>query len=134
MRLAGKRRVGNGLYDRFPGLLPGNAPGRWRNARALEACVLPLGILLDGADEEQVHASGVRSVALDVLVRRDRVALGLRHLGAVAIEHPLREQPRERLAEPDQPEIVHHLHEEACVQQMQDRVLDSADVLVDGSQ
>ena len=49
----------------------------------------------------------------------------------LVIEHPLREEPGERLAEADQAEVVHHLHEEPGVEQVEDRVLDPADVLVD---
>ena len=57
--------------------------------------------------------------------------LRLGHLRAVPVEHPLREEAGERLAEPDEAEVVHDLHEEPRVQQVQDRVLDAADVLVD---
>ncbi len=132
MRLPGERRVGHGLDDRLIRLLQHDAPKPIEEADdALEPGVLPLGVLLDRADEEQVHADRVGSVSLDVLVRRDRVALRLRHLRAVAVEHSLREQAREGLPKPDHPEVVQHLHEEARVEQVQDRVLDTADVLID---
>ncbi len=63
---------------------------------------------------------------------RDDVALALAHLRAVAVDHPLREQAGERLARrPTRSDVVQHLGEEARVQQVQDRVLDAADVLVD---
>ena len=86
--------------------------------------VLPLLVLLGRAHEEDVEPQRVGAVALDELVGRDDVALRLRHLRAVAVDHPLVEQARERLAEADQAEVVQHLREEARVQQVQDRVLD----------
>ena len=45
--------------------------------------------------------------------------------------HALRQQIRERLGEAYQAQIAHHLDPEARVQQVQDRVLDAANVLVD---
>ena len=42
------------------------------------------------------------------------------------------DQPGERLAEVDQPQVLQHLGEEPRVQQVQDRVLDAAHVQVDG--
>ena len=62
----------------------------------------------------------------------DHVALRLRHLRAVlAHHHALREQVRRRLVILDQPDIAHHLGEEARIDQVQNRVLDAADVLID---
>jgi hypothetical protein len=42
---------------------------------------------------------------------------------------PWFKQRGERLDPVDHPHVVQHLHEEAAVQQVQDRVLDAADVL-----
>ncbi len=64
---------------------------------------------------------------------RDEVPLRLRHLLPVHPDHPLGEQPREGLAEPlrREAEVGEGLRVEACVEEMEDGVLDAADVLVD---
>ena len=98
---------------------------------ALDALVGPVGVLVGRPDEEDVAARGVGAVLLDVADGRDHVALRLGHLRPVARDHPLREQPRERLLDVEQPHVRQRLHEEARVHQVQDRVLDAADVLVD---
>ena len=48
----------------------------------------------------------------------------------VVEHHALRQQLGKRLVDLDQPQIAHHLGPEARVQQVQDGVLDTADVLV----
>jgi hypothetical protein len=48
----------------------------------------------------------------------------------VVEHHALREQPRERLVDLHEAQVAHHLGPEARVQQVQDGVLDAADVLV----
>ena len=48
----------------------------------------------------------------------------------VVQHHALRHQARERLVEAHEPHVAHHLGPEARVEQVQDRVLDAADVLV----
>src|SRR3954469_19769038 len=98
---------------------------------ALDALVGPVRVLVGRADEEDVAARGVRPVALDVADRADHVALGLGHLRPVAGDHALGEEPQERLLEVEQVHVRQRLDEEAGVHQVQDRVLDAADVLVD---
>ena len=49
---------------------------------------------------------------------------------AVIEQHSLRHQAQERLVESHEAHVAHHLGPEACVQEMQDRVFDAADVLV----
>ena len=72
------------------------------------------------------------AVSGDHLLRRDDVALRLAHDLAIRVEHhALAQQVGERLVEVEQPHVAHHLREEAAVQQVQDGVLDAADVLVD---
>ena len=99
---------------------------------ALDALVGPVGVLVGRPDEQDVRARRVRAVALD-----DRsageidVPARLGHLRAVAGDHALGEQPRERLLHVQVAEIRERLREEARVHQVQDRVLDAADVLVD---
>ena len=63
------------------------------------------------------------------IVERDPLSDG----GAVALldDHALVEQPRERLLEVAQPHVVQGVRDKARVQQMEDGVLDAADVLVD---
>ena len=55
----------------------------------------------------------------------------LRAIGLVD-DHALREQAGERLVEAEMARLAHGPGEEARVEQMQDRVLDAADILVDG--
>ena len=97
-----------------------------------DAAVGPLGVVLGRPQEQHVEAQRVGAVARDQLVGRDDVALRLGHLGAVLVDHALREEALERLLEADEAGVVEDLREEARVEQVQDRVLDAADVLVDG--
>ena len=99
---------------------------------ALDARVRPVGILVGRADEHDVGPRGVGAVALDVALGRDDVAARLGHLRPFAGDHALREEPREGLLEVQVAQVGERLREEARVQQVQDRVLDAADVLVDG--
>ena len=46
-------------------------------------------------------------------------------------DHPLVEQARERLLEVDEPHVVERAADETRVKQVQDRMLDAADVLID---
>ncbi len=58
------------------------------------------------------------------------LARGILAVVAVVRQHALREEPLERLVELDQAHVAHHFGPEARVQQVQNRVLDAADVLV----
>ena len=98
---------------------------------ALDALVGPVGILVGRPDEQDVAARGVGAHALDDRRGRDDVAAGLAHLRAVVGDHALREQRLEGLLEVEVAEVGERLGEEARVHQVQDRVLDPADVLVD---
>src|SRR3990167_7226320 len=71
-------------------------------ARALDAVLVPVEILLGRRREEREEARGVGAERPDQVVGIDHVALGLRHLGAVLDDHALREERGERLV---------HLHE-----------------------
>jgi hypothetical protein len=46
-------------------------------------------------------------------------------------DHALREQAGERLVEADVPGLPHRAGKEAAVEEVQDRVLDAADILID---
>ena len=118
-----------------PSKLVGEAPqpGQQSPVHAVDAGVRPGGILVGGADDQHVAARRVRSVGLDDLAWGDHVALRARHLDAVGAEdHALGEQGRERLLDVEQVHVRERLDEEARVHQVQDRVLDATDVLVDG--
>jgi hypothetical protein len=99
---------------------------------ALDPGVVPLHVLLGGAHVEDVEPHGVGPVALEHRLGGDDVPPRLGHLRAEVVDHPLVEEAQERLPEAEQAEVVHDLREEARVHEVEDRVLDSADVLVDG--
>ena len=65
-------------------------------------------------------------------MRIDGIAFRFGHLAAVLEDHALSQQPGERLIRFDQTFIAHQLVKETRIQQMQNRVLDTADVLVYG--
>ena len=97
-----------------------------------QAVLVPLQLLIGRGHEQDVGAHGVAAVARDHLLGGDDVALGLAHDVAVLVEHhALAQQVLERLVEVQHPQVAQHLREEAAVQQVQDGVLDAADVLID---
>ena len=97
-----------------------------------QAVLVPLQLLIRRSHEQDVGAHGVAAVARDHLLGGDDVALGLAHDVAVLVKHhALAQQVLERLVEVQHAQIAQHLREEAAVQQVQDGVLDAADVLVD---
>ena len=69
---------------------------------------------------------------VDHVAQVDAVAQRLAHPAALVDDLALVQQRRERLDEVDHPHVVQHLGEEPAVQQVQDRVLDAADVLLGG--
>src|SRR5262245_43977369 len=96
--------------------LPREAPqARQEAMHALQALVGPIRILVGGADEQNVGASRVRSVAFDVGGRIDHIALRLGHLRPLAGDHPDREEGLERLLDVEEPDVGERLDEEARV-------------------
>ena len=93
---------------------------------------MPVHVLVGRAHEERVHSHRVGAVPVRVVQRVDDVALRLRHLGPVRADHPLVEEPGERLAERAHAHLVHDLGEEPRVEEVEHGMLDAADVLVDG--
>jgi hypothetical protein len=91
---------------------------------------LPVDVVLEGPGEQHDQPHRVGAPALDDRHRLDDVALRLGHRGAAVDHLALVHQPWERLDEPDHPHVVQRLGEEPAVQQVQDRVLDPAGVLV----
>jgi hypothetical protein len=115
-----------------PDLLGKPPQAREEAVHALDPLVDPVTAALRRAHEADVGASGVGPVALDVLAGAHRVALRLGHLRAVAGDHPLGEEVLERLLDVELADVAERLAEEARVEQVQNRVLHAADVLVDG--
>ena len=114
------------------GDLPAEAPEPGEEPEdPLDALVRPVPALDRRPHEADVGSQRVRPEAVDVLSRIDGVAAGLGHLRPVAGDHSLGEQVGERLLRFEQVHVVQRLDEEARVHQVQDRVLDPADVLVD---
>ncbi len=97
---------------------------------SFQTAVAPLHFLFGRGDEHHVEPERIRPVFLEHLVRIDDVALRFGHDVAVFEHHALREQPLERLVEVEQPHVAQHAGEEARVEQMQNRVLDSPAVKV----
>ena len=99
---------------------------------ARQAVLVPQLLLLGRPQEQDVGAHGVGAVFGDHLLRRDHVALRLAHHIAVGVEHhALAQQVREGLVEVEQAAVAQHLGKEAAVEQVQDGVLNAADVLID---
>ncbi len=115
-----------------------------RTPEAVEEAAAPLDHLLGllgpvhvverRPDEKMEEAQPVGAHRLVVMLGRNEIALGLGHLGAVHADHALREIPLERLTGEagGEAHIDQGPGEEAGVQQVQDGVLDTADVLIDG--
>ena len=98
---------------------------------AVDATVIPFGVLVRWADEQLVNSARVRTVFLHHVVGCDAIPLRLRHHIAVAMNHPLGEERREGLVGRDHARVVEGLHEESRVEQVEDRMLDAAGVLID---
>ena len=95
---------------------------------SFEAAVAPFDLLFRRRDEHHIEPQRIGAVLRQHFIGIDDVALRFRHDGAVFEHHPLREQAPERLLEADQPDIAQDAGKEAGIQQMQNRVLHTADV------
>ena len=133
--LLGERRLIEGGRVR-PRLdeLPDGAPSALDEAvRAGHGVRIPIEVLLGRGDEQDRQAHRVGAVGLDNGGRRHHVALGLAHdVAVLVLHHALAEQVGERLVHVEQPHVAERLGEEATVEQVQDGVLDAADVVVHG--
>ena len=87
--------------------------------------------MLRGRREHGEEPYRVGAVLFDQGLGIDGIALGLGHLGPVFEHHALGQEPGEGLVVPEEPGIAHEPMEEARIEEMQDGVLDPADVLVD---
>src|SRR5437899_9731529 len=98
---------------------------------AFNAGILPVEIAIRGRSEEAVQACCVGSVARDHLVGRNDIAQVLRHLPAFFDHHALGEEALDWLVVGDHAKVTHELRPEARVDQVQNGVLDAANVLID---
>src|SRR5579884_466440 len=134
MQLAQHLAVGRSVRsDRLRAILARYEPehAAQEAVHAFDPGVVPIEIFLRRRGEERKQASRVGAVLIDDGLRIDYISLVLGHFGAFTDDHALREQALHRFAVLDQPQIPHDLSEKAGIDQMQNGVLDAADVLVD---
>ncbi len=93
--------------------------------------VRPVDVVAGWSGEDHRQPDRVDTVDRQLLGQVDAVAEGLAHRLALVDDLALVEQRAERLGELDRSHVVQHLGEEPAVQQVQNRMLDAADVLVD---
>ena len=96
------------------------------------AGILPVEVAVGRRGEEAVKARGIGAIARDHFVRADDISQALRHFGAVFDHHALGKEAFDRFVVGDETEIAHELRPEARIDQMQNRVLNSANILIDG--
>ena len=97
-----------------------------------QAVLVPLQFLVGRGHEQDVGAHRVGAVTGNHILGGNDVALRLAHDVAVLVKHhALAQQVLERLVKVHQPQIAQHLGEEAAVKQVQDGMLDAANVLID---
>ena len=99
--------------------------------RSRDRRVRPLRVFVGRSDEQLVNARGIGAIPVHQIVGRDTVAFRLRHHHATPLDHPLSEEPGERLGRLQAAGVVQHLLKKARVEQVEDGVLDSTRVLVD---
>ena len=130
---AGRQRARVGIARLAAVRVEGERPDPVQEAMdAADPGRAPRPALVPRAHEHQEQPDRVGAVARDELVGILDVAARLRHPLAVGAQDlALVEQPLERLVLLDQPDVAHHLRELAGVEQVHDRVLGAAGVLVD---
>ncbi len=99
---------------------------------ALHSLVLPVEVAIRRGGKQRVETRGIGAVAGHHVIGRDDVAQRLGHLGAVLDDHALGEQALRGLVVVDEADVAHELGPEARVHQVQNGVLDAADVLIHG--
>jgi len=124
--VAGGRRHGN------LGIVADNAPQAvQKSRRSFDALVAPLQIAFRGRRKQDKQAGGIRAVFFYDFFRRYNVAFGFGHFRAILDDHALRQQIFEGFVSVNKAGILENLGEKPGIQQMQDRVLYPADILVD---
>src|SRR3984957_16314850 len=117
----------------WPGMLLEEAPyATQKSLNTFDARVLPVEIAVGRCGEEAVEAGSVGAVGGDHFIGAHNIAEALRHFCAVLDHHALREQALDGFVVGDEAKIAHELGPEARVDEVQDCVLNAADVLVNG--
>ena len=114
--------------------LPHDTPGALNEAvSALDGLGIPVEVLLGRGDKQDRQTHGVGAVGLDDRARGHDVALGLGHgVAVLVLDHALAQQVGEGLVHAQQAQVAQRLGKEAAVEQVQNGVLDAADVVIDG--
>ena len=113
--------------------LPNDTPGALDEAvSALNGLGIPVEILLGRGDKQDRQTHGVGAVRFDDRARGHDVALGLGHgVAVLVLDHALAQQVGEGLVHAQQAQVAQGLGKEATVEQVQNGVLDAADVVID---
>src|SRR6266403_1600640 len=80
-----------------------------KSPRPINTLLAPLQILLRRRRKQRIQPPRIRPVLLRHLFRAHHVPARLRHCHAALLHHPLRKQPRDRLAMLHQSQVPHHL-------------------------
>ena len=93
---------------------------------------IPVEVLLGRGDKQDRQTHGVGAVGLDDRARGHDIALGLGHgVAVLVLNHALAQQVGEGLVHAQQAQVAQRLGKEAAVEQVQDGMLDAADVVID---
>ena len=103
-----------------------------KTERAVNPLVAPVQILFRRRRKQGKEAGRIGAVTLDEGIGIDHVTLGLAHLGAILDDHALGQQVGEGLVAGYVSQVAQYLGKEAGIQKMQDGMLDTADILVNG--
>src|SRR6267378_1220920 len=101
-----------------------------KSPRPINTLLAPLQILLRRRRKQRIQPPRIRSILFRHLFRTHHISARLRHRHAALLHHPLRKQPRDRLAMLHQSQVPHHLAPEPRIQQVQNRMRDPANILV----
>ena len=114
--------------------LPNDTPSALDEAvGALNGLGIPVEVLLGRGDKQDRQTHGVGAVGLDDRARGHDIALGLGHgVAVLVLDHALAQQVGEGLVHAQQAKVAQGLGKEAAVEQVQNSVLDAADVVIDG--
>ena len=100
--------------------------------RARDGHISPIDVILGRSGEGHCDTHRVHAEIVEFLSEEDDVPLRLRHLCAIEDDHPLVQQGGERFVEIEITQVEQNLGDEARIKQVQDCVLDTTDVLIDG--
>ena len=103
-----------------------------KTAHAADARIAELTAAVIGSQEHEVHPQRVSPKSIEVRVGIDHVTVAFAHLAAMFGEQTVRSEAAERLLERQVAQVVQRHGDEAAVQQVQNGVLRTADIHVDG--